>query len=128
MNPAAIPLFKLQEETLIGKRFGIPVKEGCRQNLKSLGVGTSSIVEIRSVPIDGENEPAYLESLRDITEHRRIQRALQESQTALEAKESPWTRAATPFRYTAWKSLSNCQQHARPTTVCEYHFRNQLEK
>ncbi|GAK60409.1 protein serine phosphatase with GAF(S) sensor(S) [Candidatus Vecturithrix granuli] len=86
MNPAAVPLFELQDKTLIGKKFGIPVIEGEPTELEIPHTdGTTSIVEIRSVAIDWENKPAYLESLRDITEHKRIQRALQESQTELEA-------------------------------------------
>ncbi len=126
MNPAAIPLFKLQEETLIGKRFGIPVKEGEPTELEiPRADGTSSIVEIRSVRIDWENEPAYLESLRDITEHKRIQRALQESQTALEAsyrREQERRRLSDTLREVARIVSSTLDQHTVVNTIL-----NQLE-
>ena len=86
INPAAAVLFDLQGESLIGKKFGIPVMVGEATELEiPRRDGTSSVVEIRTVEIEWENEIAYLESLRDITEHKRIQEALRESRSQLEA-------------------------------------------
>lgn len=86
MNPAAAALFDLQGESLIGKKFGIPVMVGEATELEiPRRNGTRTVVEIRTVEIEWENDLAYLESLRDITEHKRIQEALRESRSQLEA-------------------------------------------
>ncbi len=86
INPAAEILFDLQEQDLLGKQFGIPVMAGETTELEiPKRDGSISIVEIRCVDIEWQNEPAYLESLRDITEHTRVEEALRESQRQLEA-------------------------------------------
>ncbi len=86
INPAAKTLFKLQSEDLIGKQFGIPAVVGETTEFEiPRRDGSVSIVEIRTVEIDWQNEPAYLESLRDITAHKQAEEALRESQHRLEA-------------------------------------------
>ncbi len=86
MNPAAKQLFDIEEETLLGKHFSIPVMEGESTELEiPRRDGSTSIVEIRTVEIEWENAPAYLESLRDITLHKQTEDALRESQQQLEA-------------------------------------------
>ncbi|PIE34079.1 hypothetical protein CSA56_09225 [candidate division KSB3 bacterium] len=84
VNPAAKALFELSDDIMVGKKFGIPVIEGeptefeiPRRN------GTNTIVEIRTVQIEWDNDIAYLESLRDITEHKRVEEAISQSQTQL---------------------------------------------
>jgi len=85
INPAARELFDLQGDALLGKHFNVPVMEGESTELEiPRRDGSTSVVEIRTVEIEWENEPAYLESLRDITEHKRIEEAFQESQQKLE--------------------------------------------
>ena len=85
INPAAKELFDFQGDTLVGKHFSIPVLEGETTELEiPRRDGSTSIVEIRTVEIEWENEPAYLESLRDITNHKQAEEALRESQQQLE--------------------------------------------
>lgn len=86
MNPAAKKLFLLDEQDIIGKHFGLPCIIGENTEFEiPRRDGTRSIVEIRTVEIEWQNEPAYLESLRDITQHKRAENALRESQRQLEA-------------------------------------------
>jgi len=84
VNPAAKALFDLRNETMVGKKFGIPVIEGEPTEFEiPRRDGTITIVEIRTVQIEWENDVAYLESLRDITEHKRVEEALNQSQSQL---------------------------------------------
>ncbi|MCP4399275.1 MAG: SpoIIE family protein phosphatase [bacterium] len=84
INPAARKLFGIETETLLGKRFGIPVVEGEATEFEiPKRDGSAAIVEIRTVQIEWENDIAYLESLHDITEHKRAQEALRKSETQL---------------------------------------------
>ena len=83
-NPAAQALFELSADQLLGKKFAIPVIEGESVEFElPKRTGATSIVEIRAVEIVWDNEPAYLESLRDITEHRVAVEALRDSQDQL---------------------------------------------
>ena len=84
VNPAARDLFALDDETLLGKKFGIPVVEGETTEFEiPKRDGSVAIVEVRTVQIEWENEIAYLESLRDITEQKQAQEALQRSEEQL---------------------------------------------
>jgi len=84
VNPAARRLFDVQEGAMVGKHFSIPTIEGESTELEiPRRDGSTSVVEIRSVEIEWEQQPAYLESLRDITEHKRIEDALRASQQQL---------------------------------------------
>ena len=83
-NPAAQALFELAADQLVGKKFAIPVIEGESVEFElPKRTGSTSIVEIRAVEIVWDNEPAYLESLRDITEYREAVEALRDSQDQL---------------------------------------------
>ncbi len=84
VNPAARRLFDVQDGAMIGKHFSIPAIEGESTELEiPRRDGSASVVEIRSVEIEWEKQPAYLESLRDITEHKQIEDALRTSQQKL---------------------------------------------
>lgn len=85
INPAARRLFDVQDDAaMIGKHFSIPALNGESTELEiPRRDGSTSVVEIRSVEIEWEKQPAYLESLRDITEHKQIEDALRASQQQL---------------------------------------------
>ncbi len=86
VNPAAEALFDYREESLVGKQFVLPVRLGESTEFEiPQRDGSVSIVEIRAVEIEWENQPAYLESLRDITRHKQLEEALRISQSQLEA-------------------------------------------
>ncbi len=84
VNPAARRLFDLRDDTMVGKHFSVPAPEGESAELEiPRRNGDVSIVEIRTVEIEWENQMAYLESLRDITAHKRAEEALRESEQKL---------------------------------------------
>lgn len=85
VNPAARRLFGFETDTLVGKHFSIPVLPGEFTELEiPRRDGSTAVVEIRTVAIEWEQEPAYLESLRDITERKRAEEALRDSQDRLQ--------------------------------------------
>ncbi len=80
-NPAAGKLFNRQPEDLIGQEFGLPIAVS---NTVELGIirsrGEISIGEMSVVPVQWEGESVYVVSLRDITERKRAEEALRESE------------------------------------------------
>ena len=73
-NPAAEQLFHRTSEQLTGAPFGFPVTGNHTTEIEILSEnGQSTPVEMRVVPIEWENEPAYLASLRDVTERRKAE-------------------------------------------------------
>jgi putative nucleotidyltransferase with HDIG domain len=83
-NPAALSLFGRNEEELLGEYFGYPVLEEERTEIELLRNGCGSLTtEMRIVEIEWEGNPAYLASLRDITDRKRAAEALQKSNQKL---------------------------------------------
>lgn len=80
-NPAAGKLFGRSTENLVGYNLGVPIAVDNASELTIIRprgeVGTG---EMCVVPTDWEGEPAYLLSLRDITERRKAEEALRESE------------------------------------------------
>ncbi|MDH4195319.1 MAG: response regulator [Nitrospirota bacterium] len=71
-NPAAEQLFQRTSEQLTGSPFGFPITENRATEIEiSSEHGRPTPVEMRVVPIEWEEEPAYLASLRDVTERRK---------------------------------------------------------
>ena len=80
-NPAAEALFGYNKKELLKKPFDFPLEGGKTSEIEiSHQGGEIAIAEMRVVDIDWEGEPAYLASLRDITESKRAAEALQESE------------------------------------------------
>jgi len=75
-NPAASALFDLLLAALIDQDFGHPIVGG---GTVEVDVGGERVAEMRVVEIVWHNRPAYLTSLRDITEHKRIERRLEDA-------------------------------------------------
>ena len=80
MNPAAEALFDRKREEFFGERFGFPVIAGESTELDIIGRSGDPIpVEMRTAKTEWEGETAFLASLRDITEHKRMQQQIQRS-------------------------------------------------
>ncbi len=77
INPATEKLFNKQSEEIINKSFGYPIVIGKKTEIEIINKENESItVEMRVVEIEWDNEPAYLLSLRDISELVRLREEL----------------------------------------------------
>ncbi len=89
-NPAAETIFGLSAAEMAGQSFGFPVTTGESTEIDIFSRHGSRIVEMRVVAIDWEGRPAYLASLRDITERKRMElelaRAKEDAESANRAK------------------------------------------
>jgi signal transduction histidine kinase/DNA-binding response OmpR family regulator len=86
VNPAALRLFNRTEEDFLGKEIGLPITAGESAEIHLLRPnGDNYVVEMRVAQIEWQGRLAYLASLRDITERKRIEDALRESETKLRA-------------------------------------------
>ncbi|QDR79629.1 HD domain-containing phosphohydrolase [Sporomusa termitida] len=73
-NPAAAEILVHEREELTGREFGFPIAPGKASELNIDRKDGSTIVgELRAVEITWKDSPAYLASIRDITEQRQIQ-------------------------------------------------------
>ena len=81
-NPAAEHLLLQTAEELLSSPFEYPLVPGLTSEINIAHNNSSSTpVEMRVVPIEWENEPAYLTSLRDLTERRKAEEERQRHET-----------------------------------------------
>lgn len=94
VNPAAEVILDQPAEALLGQLFGRPLVIGKKTELEIARDGgrLPSVVELRVVEIVWHDEPGYLTSMRDITERKWAERALQEAKHELEATVEVRTR------------------------------------
>jgi signal transduction histidine kinase len=80
-NPAIVRLFRRKYEDLVGTVFGFPLPPPDRTTEIEIidAHGNVSVAEMRAVEIEWEGEKAYLASLRDITEHKRMLAELEQT-------------------------------------------------
>ncbi len=80
VNPASEKLFGRTSHELLGEVFGHPVVEGEISEIEiTRADGNASVAEIRVAKIKWDGENANLATLRDVTERRRMQAALEKS-------------------------------------------------
>ena len=73
-NPAADELFGCLEEDLLGKPFGFPLVHGKATEIEIPSEkGQRKIGEMQVVDIEWQNMPAYLVTVRDITERKQAE-------------------------------------------------------
>jgi len=83
-NPAAEQLLGRPSIELVGHPFGFPVIAGESTEIDVLRSGEPPLIaEMRAMNTRWEGAAAHVVSLRDVTERRRIERALRESQLRL---------------------------------------------
>jgi signal transduction histidine kinase len=80
-NPAASELFGRPTAELIHQEFGFPIADGGTAEIE---IGAERTAEMRVVEIDWFNNAALLTSLRDITEHKRIEQSLRDAKIEAE--------------------------------------------
>ncbi len=86
-NPAAEALFNRKADELVGLPFGHPMVHGESAEVDViLRPGYTAVAEMRVVETVWEEHPAYLASLRDITEHKRTEQKLREVVAELQAR------------------------------------------
>lgn len=99
-NRVALRWFGSTAEQLVGSPFGFPVVAGETTELDLVTNGNEHAVEMRVVESAWEGQPAFIASLRDITDRKRAEentRRLIREQSARAAAE----RAARRFRFLA---------------------------
>jgi signal transduction histidine kinase len=85
VNPAAEFMFNRSHSELMGNLFGFPLSIGERTEVNIISSnGKNIIAEMLIVNIQWKNEPAFLISLRDITEHKLITNSLKRRTIELE--------------------------------------------
>lgn len=83
-NPAAERLLARAADALIDHPFGYPVLVGESTEIDILRSGDAvHVAELRAASTDWEGQSAFIISLRDVTERKRIERALRDSQLRL---------------------------------------------
>jgi len=75
-NPAAETLFARNRVTLTGALFGYPVVAYETTEIDIVTADDIKVAEMRVVDIDWQHEPAYLASLRDMTERKKAEESL----------------------------------------------------
>ena len=76
INPAAEALFNQSAEPLLGSVFGFPLVAGETTEIDILRPGGRTVVaEMRVVETEWEGRPAFLASLRDVTDRKRAEEA-----------------------------------------------------
>ena len=99
-NRMALRWFDSTSERLVGTEFGFPVVAGETTELDIVTNGTARVVEMRVVESAWEGRPAFIASLRDITDRKRAEesaRGLIREQAARAAAE----KSAQRFRFLA---------------------------
>jgi PAS domain S-box-containing protein len=78
-NPAAVQILHRTPENLIDYPFGVPVGETAEVELADFN-GEYRIAELKAAPTQWQGESAYIIALRDITDHKRAEEALRQSE------------------------------------------------
>jgi PAS domain S-box-containing protein len=87
VNPAAVNLFGRPEREIVAHPFGYPIIAGRTGELMlSRADGTRTFAEMRVVPVMWDGQPAYVATLRDVTERKYIEEQFREVNEHLRQK------------------------------------------
>jgi diguanylate cyclase (GGDEF)-like protein/PAS domain S-box-containing protein len=76
VNPAAERLLGRVSTQIVGAQFGFPQAPGGASEIEVVSGGALRVAEMRVVKVVWEGAPAFLASLRDVTERKRTEREL----------------------------------------------------
>lgn len=96
-NPAARALFGKTSAELANSVFGFPVVAGATTEVDVVRGAAAALVEMRTVELIWEGEPACLVTLRDVTDRRRVELEREErlrAEAALQARDAFLAMAA----------------------------------
>ncbi len=84
INPAAESLFRRKKKDLLNKPFAFSLKGGKTSEIEiKYDDGEITVAEMRVVDINWEGEPAYLASLRDVTERKKAGKLIRQQKEFL---------------------------------------------
>ena len=123
VNPAAEILFARNSSGLVGETFGFPAASGetVELDIPVKGGGTTT-VEMRTVDTEWEGEPAYIASLRDVTDRKHAESVLQKSREDLEQQVRQ--QDALLWISQAVQEMTQPSDLERVIQVCFEHLRN----
>ncbi|OWK44521.1 ATP-binding protein [Fimbriiglobus ruber] len=79
VNRAAEQLFGYPASAFVGTLFGVPIVPDGRTEVDLHGSAAGGVAEMRVVETEWEGEPAFLASLRDVTDRKRAEEAVKEA-------------------------------------------------
>ena len=85
-NPAAGQMFEREPVELLSHPIGFPAIKGPAEVDIIRGNGMTAIAEMRVVEITWQDQPVFLASLRDITEHKRAQEKIDKLNAELQQR------------------------------------------
>jgi signal transduction histidine kinase len=80
VNAAATALFGKNAEDLVGAPLEFPVEQGSVREIEFARGGETLVAEMRAVACEWEKQPAFLVSVRDITDRKRMSEQLRQAQ------------------------------------------------
>ncbi|MFG0316089.1 MAG: response regulator [Planctomycetota bacterium JB042] len=80
VNAAALDLFGRRREELLGESLGFSVAEGRAAEVEILRGSERRLCEMRVTGVEWQDAPAYLATLRDVTDQRRLADLLRQQQ------------------------------------------------
>jgi len=94
VNPAAAALYGLREREIVGQTLELPLAADGTSEIELLARdGRPRVAEVRVAPVSWDGAPAFLASLRDVTDRRRVEHTVQRSaesfRTLAEAARDP---------------------------------------
>lgn len=113
LNPAAEHLLGRPAGELLGENVGFPmVAGGVAIELELVTIdGSERVAEMRTAEIEWDGEPAYVATLRDVTERKRLEeryrRASQTLEAIVEASPLPVIQLAPDFSVNFWNAAAD---------------------
>jgi PAS domain-containing protein len=113
LNPAAEHLLGRPATELIGENIGLPVyTAGVQVELELVtSDGSERVAEMQVAEVEWDGEPAFVASLRDVTERKRLEerhrRASQTLETIVEASPLPVLQLGPDFSLNFWNRAAD---------------------